>query len=61
MKTRSPGSLSPGEEDMPAYTNEQLVMEALDDSHPAFEQLVGQYQYRVLRTIASIVSDEQAA
>ena len=46
---------------MPAYSDEQLVLKALDDSHPAFEQLVEQYQYRVLRTIASIVSDEQAA
>ena len=46
---------------MPAYTEEQLVLEALDDSHPAFEQLIEQYQYRVLRTIASVVSDEEAA
>jgi len=46
---------------MPAYSDEQLVLEALDDSHLAFEQLVKQYQYGVLRTIASIVSDEQAA
>ncbi len=46
---------------MSAYSDDQLVMEALGDSHPAFEQLVEQYQYRVLRTIASIVSDEQAA
>ena len=46
---------------MSAYPDEQLVLEALDDSHLAFEQLVEQYQYRVLRTIASIVSDEQAA
>ncbi|MFC1717778.1 sigma-70 family RNA polymerase sigma factor [Candidatus Poribacteria bacterium] len=46
---------------MPAYSDEQLVLEALDDSHPAFEQLVKQHQYRVLRTIASIISDEQAA
>jgi RNA polymerase sigma-70 factor (ECF subfamily) len=44
----------------PAYSDEQLVLEALDDSHPAFEQLIEQYQHRVLRTIASIVSDEQA-
>ncbi|MFC1715486.1 sigma-70 family RNA polymerase sigma factor [Candidatus Poribacteria bacterium] len=42
-------------------SDEQLVLEALDDSHPAFEQLIGQYQYRVLRTIASIVTNEQAA
>jgi len=33
----------------------------MNDSHPAFEQLVKQYQYRVLRTITSIISDEQAA
>jgi len=46
---------------MSAYSDEQLVLEALDDSHPAFEQLVKQYQYRVLRTIASIISDKQAA
>ena len=46
---------------MPAYPDEQLVTEALGDSRLAFEQLVEQYQYRVLRTIASIVSDEQAA
>ncbi len=46
---------------MPAYSEEQLVLEALGDSHPAFEQLVKQYQHRVLRTIASIISDEQAA
>ena len=45
---------------MSAYPDEQLVLEALGDSHPAFEQLIGQYQHRVLRTIASIVSDEQA-
>ena len=61
MKTRSFGSFSPGDEDMPAYPDEQLVSEALDDSHPAFEQLVEQYQYRVLRTIASIIMNEQAA
>ena len=42
-------------------SDEQLVLEALDDSHPAFEQLVKQYRYPVLRTIASIISDEQAA
>ncbi|MFC1717539.1 sigma-70 family RNA polymerase sigma factor [Candidatus Poribacteria bacterium] len=46
---------------MSTYSDEQLVLEALDDSHPAFEQLVKQYQHRVLRTIASIISDEQAA
>ncbi len=46
---------------MPAYSDEQLVMEALDDSHPAFEQLVRQYQYHVLRTIMSLVRNEQAA
>ena len=45
---------------MSAYSNERLVLEALDDSHSAFEQLVKQYQYHVIRTIASIVSDEQA-
>jgi len=61
MKTRSPGSLSPGDKDMSAYSDEQLVMEALDGSHLAFGQLVKQYQYRVLRTIASIIGDEQAA
>jgi RNA polymerase sigma factor (sigma-70 family) len=61
MKTRSSDTFSSGEADMPAYSDEQLVLEALDDSHPAFEQLVKQYQYRVLRTIASIISDEQAA
>ena len=46
---------------MSAYSDEQLVLEALDDSNSAFEQLVKQYQYRVLRTIASIISDEHAA
>jgi len=46
---------------MPAYSDEQLVLEALNDSHPAFEQLIEQYQYRVLRIIASIISDGQAA
>ena len=61
MKTRSNGSFAPGEEDMSAYPDEQLVLEALGDSRQAFEQLVEQYQYRVLRTIASIISDEQAA
>ena len=61
MKNGSPESLSPGDTDMPAYPDEQLVLEALGDSHPAFEQLVKQYQYRVLRTITSIISDEQAA
>jgi RNA polymerase sigma factor (sigma-70 family) len=61
MKTRSFDSLTPGEADMSAYPDEQLVLEALDDSHLAFKQLVEQYQYRVLRTIASIISDEQAA
>jgi RNA polymerase sigma-70 factor (ECF subfamily) len=61
MKTRSSGSASPGDIDMQAYFEEQLVQEALDDSHPAFEQLIKQYQYRVLRTIASIISDDLAA
>ena len=61
MKTKPFGTFSPGDADMPAYSDEQLVLEALDDSHPAFEQLVKQYQYRVLRTIVSIISDEQAA
>ncbi len=61
MKTRSLDSFSPGETDMSAYPDEQLVLEALDDSHPAFERLIKQYQYGVLRTIASIISDEQAA
>jgi RNA polymerase sigma-70 factor (ECF subfamily) len=61
MKTRTPGSLSPGGKDMSEYSDEQLVMEALDGSHRAFGQLVKQYQYRVLRTIASIIGDEQAA
>ena len=42
-------------------TDEQLVLEALDDSHSAFEQLIEQYQYRVMRTIASIIANEQAA
>ena len=46
---------------MSAYSDEQLVMEALDGSHLAFGQLVKQYQYRVLRAIASIIGDEQAA
>ena len=45
---------------MSAYSDEQLVLEALDDSDPAFRQLVKKYQYRVMRTIASIISDEQA-
>ncbi len=45
----------------PAYSEEQLVLEALDNSHQAFEQLIEQYQYRVLRTIASIISDDLAA
>jgi len=61
MKTRSPGSHSSGDKDMSAYPNEQLVPEALDDSDPAFGQLVKQYQYRVLRIIASIISDDLAA
>ncbi|MFC1717476.1 sigma-70 family RNA polymerase sigma factor [Candidatus Poribacteria bacterium] len=61
MKTRSFGSFSPGEEDMSAYPDEQLVFEALDDSHQAFGQLVKQYQHRVLRIILSIIADEQAA
>jgi len=46
---------------MSTYPDEQLVLEALDDSHQAFGQLVKQYQHRVLRTILSIISDEQAA
>lgn len=46
---------------MSAYSEEHLVLEALDGSHLAFEQLIGQYQYRVLRTIASIIRNEQAA
>ncbi|MFC1717541.1 RNA polymerase sigma factor [Candidatus Poribacteria bacterium] len=46
---------------MSAYSDECLVLEALNDSHPAFEQLVKQHQHRVLRTIASIITDEQAA
>ncbi|MFC1715487.1 sigma-70 family RNA polymerase sigma factor [Candidatus Poribacteria bacterium] len=69
MKTRSPGSISPGDKDMrrdsqsikSVYPDDQLVLEALDDSDPAFGQLVKKYQYRVLRAIASIISDEQAA
>ncbi len=60
MKTRSSGSFSPGDTNMPAYTEEQLVSEALDDSHPAFQQLIEQHKYRVMRTIASIVTNEQA-
>jgi RNA polymerase sigma-70 factor (ECF subfamily) len=46
---------------MSTYSDEQLVLEALDDSHLAFEQLVTKHQYRVLRTIASIIGDEQVA
>ncbi len=46
---------------MPEYSDESLVVEALGGSHQAFDQLVKQYQYRVLRTVASIVSNEQAA
>ena len=46
---------------MSAYPDEQLVLEALDDSHQAFGQLVKQYQHRVLRIILSIIADEQAA
>ena len=61
MKTRSCDPFPPGEEDMSAYSEEQLVQEALYDSHPAFQQLVEQHQYRVLRTIASIIGDDQAA
>ncbi len=61
MKTKLFGSFSPGDTDMPAYSDEKLVLEALDDSHQAFGQLVKQYQYRVLRTIASIISDREAA
>ncbi len=61
MKTRSFDPFPPGEEDMSAHSDEQLVQEALDDSHPAFQQLVEQYQYRVLRTITSIIGDDQAA
>ena len=61
MRTRSSDTSSPGDAGMSAYSDEQLVLEALDDSHLAFEQLVKRYQYRVLRTIASIISDEQAA
>ncbi len=60
MKARSFDPFPPGDADMSAYSEEQLVLEALDDSHSAFEQLVEQYQYRVLRTIASIISDEHA-
>ncbi len=41
-------------------SDEQLVLEALDDSHLAFGQLVEQYQYRVMRIIASIITNEQA-
>ena len=40
MKTRSSGSFSPGDKDMSAYPDEQLVLEALGDSHPAFEKLI---------------------
>jgi hypothetical protein len=40
MKTKSFGSYSPGDADMPAYSDENLVLEALDDSHVAFGQLV---------------------
>ena len=61
MKTKPFGPFSPGDTDMPAYPDEQLVLEALDDSNSAFGQLVKQYQYRVLRTIASIISDREAA
>ena len=46
---------------MSAYSDERLVLEALDDSNPAFEQLVEKYQYPVMRTIASIIKDEEAA
>ncbi len=61
MKTRSPGSLSTGDKDMSAYSHDQLVLEAMGDSQQAFAELVQQYQHRVLRTIASIIRDEQAA
>ncbi|MFC1718098.1 RNA polymerase sigma factor, partial [Candidatus Poribacteria bacterium] len=61
MKTKPSGSFSPGDSDMPAYPDEKLVLEALDDSHLAFGQLVKQYQYKVLRTIVSIISDREAA
>ncbi len=46
---------------MSTRSDEQLVLDALGDSHQAFEQLVKQYQYKVLRTIASIISDEHGA
>ena len=55
----STGSSSSRDEDMSAYSDEQLVLEALNDSDLAFGQLVRQYQYRVMRTIASIITDEQ--
>ena len=61
MKTRSPDPFFPGDTNMPAYPDEQLILEALDDSNLAFGQLVKQYENKVLRTIASIISDRKAA
>jgi RNA polymerase sigma-70 factor (ECF subfamily) len=47
--------------DMFKHSDETLVSEALEGSQLAFEQLVKQYQYHVLRTALSILNDEQAA
>jgi len=46
---------------MMEYSDQSLVVETLAGSHSAFEQLVKQYQYHVLRTISSLISDEHAA
>jgi len=61
MTVRLHGKFPFGEENMSAYSEEHLILEALNDSPPAFEQLIAPYQYRVLRTITSIIRNEQAA
>ena len=43
------------------YSDEYLVWETLEGSHSAFEQLVKRYQYHVLKTISSFISDKHAA
>jgi RNA polymerase sigma-70 factor (ECF subfamily) len=50
-----------GDADMLQYSDERLVLEAVNGSQLAFEHLVKQYQYHVLKTASSILKDEQAA
>jgi len=46
---------------MMEYSDEALISDTLEGSNSAFEQLIKRYQYHVLRSISSLLSDEHAA